>query len=236
MACATPAAPPSHAPADRLCLGRMGLSVTDLSCARGGRLVLDRLSFALAPGETLLLRGPNGAGKSTLLRALAGLLPASGRVALDGRPLGPDARTDLVAYAGHLDAIKPQLTVAENLAFWAGLFGGDPVPALAAFALAPLADRPAHLLSAGQKRRLGLARLLLAPRRLWLLDEPTVALDADATARLLAALAAHAAAGGLAVVATHAPLPLPSARELTLAPEPASARAAADPFLAGAWT
>jgi heme exporter protein A len=214
----------------------MGLSVTDLSCIRGGRLVLDRLSFALAPGETLILRGPNGAGKSTLLRALAGLLPASGRVEVDGRALARDARAEAVAYAGHLDAIKPQLTVAENLRFWAGLFGGDPAPALAAFDLAPLADRPAHLCSAGQKRRLGLARLLVAPRRLWLLDEPTVSLDADATRRLLAALGAHAAAGGLAVVATHAPLPIAPASELTLAPEPAAARAAADPFLAGAWT
>ena len=212
----------------------MGLTVTDLSCTRGGRLILDGLSFALSPGETLVLRGPNGAGKSTLLRALAGLLPASGRVAIDGRSLGREARAEAVAYAGHLDAIKPQLTVAENLRFWAGLFGGDPAPALAAFGLGPLADRPAHLLSAGQKRRLGLARLLVAPRRLWLLDEPTVALDADAVARLLAALRAHSAAGGLAVVATHGPLPLAPARELVLAPEAASARSA-DPFLAGAW-
>ena len=123
----------------------MGLTVTDLSCTRGGRLILDGLSFALSPGETLVLRGPNGAGKSTLLRALAGLLPASGRVAIDGRSLGREARAEPVAYAGHLDAIKPQLTVAENLRFWAGLFGGDPAPALAAFGLGPLADRPAHL-------------------------------------------------------------------------------------------
>ena len=213
----------------------MGLTVTDLSCTRGGRLVLHGLSFALAPGETLILRGPNGAGKSTLLRALAGLLPASGRIEIDGRPAGRDARAEAVAYAGHLDAVKPQLTVAENLAFWAGLLGGDPAPALAAFDLGPLADRPAHLCSAGQKRRLGLARLLLAPRRLWLLDEPTVALDAEATARLLAAIRAHAAAGGLTIVATHVPLDLAPA-ELTLAPETAAdARAAADPFLAGPW-
>jgi heme exporter protein A len=214
----------------------MGLTVTDLSCTRGGRLVLHGVSFALAPGETLILRGPNGAGKSTLLRALAGLVPASGRIELDGRPADRDARAEEVAYAGHLDAIKPQLTVAENLAFWAGLLGGDPAPALAAFDLGPLAHRPAHLCSAGQKRRLGLARLLLAPRRLWLLDEPTTALDAEATARLLAALRAHSAADGLTVVATHVPLDLAPARTLTLPPEPApDARAAADPFLAGRW-
>ncbi len=214
----------------------MGLTVTDLSCSRGGRSILHRLSFTLACGETLLLHGPNGAGKSTLLRALAGLLPSSGRVALDDRALGCDARAEAVVYAGHLDAIKPPLTVAENLAFWARLFGGDAAPALAAFALGPLADRPAHLCSAGQKRRLGLARLLVAPRRLWLLDEPTVSLDAGAIARLLSALRAHAADGGLAIIATHVPLDLAPARELTLGPEGVSGPGApTDPFLGGAW-
>ena len=154
---------------------------------------------------------------------------------LDGRALGRDARADAVAYAGHLDAIKPQLTVAENLRFWAGLFGGDAAAALAAFDLGPIADRPAHLCSAGQKRRLGLARLLVAPRRLWLLDEPTVALDADATARLLAAVRAHTAAGGLAVVATHVAA-RPRARPRAHPRAPAGdAGSAADPFLAGAW-
>jgi heme exporter protein A len=212
----------------------MGLAVSDLTCSRGGRLVLQGLGFALDDGETLVLRGPNGAGKSTLLRALAGLLPAEGRVELDGRRLDRDARAEAVGYAGHLDAVKPQLGVGENLAFWAGLFGGDPDLGLAAFGLAEIADRPAHLLSAGQKRRLGLARLLLAPRRLWLLDEPTVSLDAAAVSALLAAVGAHTAAGGLAVVATHAPFALPLTRELMLAPEAASrAASAADPFLAG---
>jgi heme exporter protein A len=213
----------------------MGLSVTDLSCSRGGRPVLDGVSFALADGETLVLRGPNGAGKSTLLRALAGLLPATGCIKLDGRPSDRDTRSEAVAYAGHLDAIKPQLTVAENLAFWAALFDADPAPALAAFDLAPIVDRPAHLCSAGQKRRLGLARLLVAPRRLWLLDEPTVSLVAAATDRLLAAVRGHAAEGGLAVIATHAPLDLAPAQTLTLAPEGRGARST-DPFLAGAWT
>ena len=215
----------------------MGLDVSALSCTRGGRLVLHRIDFALADGEALVLRGPNGAGKSTLIRALAGLLPASGRIMLDGRTATRDTLAEAVCYAGHLDAVKLPLTVAENLRFWAGLIGGDPAVALAAFDLAALADRPAHLLSAGQKRRLGLARLLLAPRRLWLLDEPTVALDAAAEGRLLAALASHAAAGGLAVIATHVPLALPGARTLTLSPQSASrAGQAADPFLAGSWT
>jgi heme exporter protein A len=212
----------------------MGLSVTDLSCTRGGRLVLDRLSFGLDDGGTLLVQGPNGAGKSTLLRVLAGLLPATGAIVLDGRVADRDALGDATAYAGHLDAVKPQLTVAENLAHWAALFGGDPTPALAALGLAALADRPAHLCSAGQRRRLGLARLLLVPRRIWLLDEPTVSLDAEATGRLLAMLRAHASGGGLAIVATHAALELAHARNLRLAAEPARA-AATDPFLAGAW-
>ncbi|MFO1210280.1 MAG: heme ABC exporter ATP-binding protein CcmA [Amaricoccus sp.] len=212
----------------------MGLLVTDLSCIRGGRLVLQGLGFALADGETLAVRGPNGAGKSTLLRALAGLLPAAGRIELDGRPATPDSLAEAVGYAGHLDAVKPQLTVGENIGFWAALLGGDPAAALAGFDLAGIADRPAHLLSAGQRRRLGLARLLLVPRRLWLLDEPTVALDAAAEARLVAAIAAQVAGGGMAVVATHAPLALP-AHELLLAPEAAATRTRSDPFLAGRW-
>jgi heme exporter protein A len=213
----------------------MGLVVTDLSCARGGRRVLRRLGLALADGEALVLRGPNGAGKSTLLRALAGLLPATGRIELDGRAATPDLLAETVAYAGHLDAVKPQLSVGENIGFWAALLGGDGEAALAAVDLLGIADRPAHLLSAGQRRRLGLARLLLAPRRLWLLDEPTVALDAASEARLIAEVCRHLAGGGMAVIATHAPLGL-AARELTLTPaDVEAARAEADPFLAGSW-
>lgn len=216
----------------------MGLSVTDLSCDRGGRRVLDGVSFELAAGEALVLRGPNGAGKSTLLRALAGLVPAGGRVVLDGRALGREARAEAMGYAGHLDAIKPQLTVAENLAFWARLFGGDAGPAMAELGLGRLADRPAHLCSAGQKRRLGLARLMVAARRVWLLDEPTVALDAEAVERLTAVVGAHLGAGGMALVATHVALGIGPARELTLSGEAsgASGSGGGDPFLAGAWT
>jgi len=211
----------------------MGLAVSDLACTRGGRRVLDRCALTLGEGAVLALRGPNGAGKSTLLRAVAGLVPATGRIALDGRPLDADARAEGVAYAGHLDAVRPQLTVAEHLRFWAALAGGDPAAGLAAFGLAPIAERRAALLSAGQRRRLALSRLALAPRRLWLLDEPGAALDADGEARLDDLLRAHAAAGGLAIVATHGPLPAATA-ELRLAP--AEAAVAADPFLAaGAW-
>lgn len=218
--------------------GRMGLTVTYLSCDRSGRAVLSGLGFAVADGAALLLRGPNGVGKSTLLRALAGLVTASGAVELDGQPLlaDRDRIAETVAYCGHLDAVKPQLTVAENLAFWAALSGTPAIDTgLKGFDLCPIADRPAHVCSAGQKRRLGLARLLLAPRRLWLLDEPTTALDADAVARLLAHVRAHCAAGGIAVIATHGPLDLPAARDLVLSP-PAAPHRAADPFLAGDWS
>ena len=215
----------------------MSLDVTDLACARGGRPVLRGVGFSLADGEALVLRGPNGAGKSTLLRALAGLLPSAGRIAVDGhnRDADPDGHAERVALVGHLDAVKPQLTVGENLRFWAGLFGGDPAAAAAGFDLAEIEDRPAQFCSAGQRRRLGLARLLLGARRVWLLDEPTVSLDTAAEARLRAAIDAHLGRGGCAVIATHTPLPLAgTARDLRLAPLPAAAEA--DPFLAGRWT
>ncbi len=219
----------------------MGLAVSDLALDRAGRRVIEGLSFELAAGRALVLLGPNGAGKSTLLRALAGLLPAAaGRIALDGADLAADrdAWAERVAYAGHLDAVKPQLGLRENLAFWAALCGAPSAAAEAALAdvgLASLAERRAHACSAGQKRRLGLARLLLAPRRLWLLDEPTVSLDADAADRLAGQVRAHCAAGGLAVVATHVGLDLGPCDTLELLPPgPCSARSrAADPFLAG---
>jgi heme exporter protein A len=212
----------------------MGLIVEDLSCSRSGRAILQGIGLTLDDGETVLLRGPNGAGKSTLLRGLAGLLPVTARaLSLDGYRLDtdPDAYAERLAYAGHADAIKSQLTVAENLRFWSALFGGAGVAAaLTALDLTPLASRPTHLLSAGQKRRLGLVRLLLVPRRLWLLDEPTVSLDTHATARLAVALRAHAAAGGMAVIATHADLGFAGAREMRIEPLVA---AGTDPFLAG---
>lgn len=220
----------------------MGLNVTDLCCERSGRVVLDELSFAVAPGEALILRGPNGAGKSTLLRALAGLLaPRRGEIRLDdvSQARDGDGYAEGIAYAGHLDAIKPQLTIAENLDFWAALYGGEGIDAaLERFDLRALSDRPAHACSAGQKRRLGLARLLVARRRLWLLDEPTVSLDAAAVARFGAVTREHCAAGGLAVIATHIDLDLGPSRALTLTPPvPGGAdRASSDPFLSGAWT
>lgn len=185
---------------------------------RGERLVFSNLSFQISPGGALLLTGPNGSGKSTLLRLLAGLLrPAAGRL-LWGEH---DALDDLAAhggrvgYLGHLEAIKPALTTLENLRLWASR--AEALAALEQAHLAPLADLPARMLSAGQRRRLALARLGLKRAAIWLLDEPTLGLDAAATERMGTLLAHHRAAGGLVVAATHLPLPLPDAATLALA-------------------
>ncbi|MBC7164774.1 MAG: heme ABC exporter ATP-binding protein CcmA [Roseovarius sp.] len=189
----------------------MVLSVCDLSVARGGIPVLEGVGLTLSPGEALVLRGPNGIGKTTMLRTVAGLqAPLAGRV---------EAAPESLVYAGHADGIKATLTVAENLRFWAQVFGTKDISlALAAFGLDPLAARPAGALSAGQKRRLGLARLLVTGRAIWLLDEPTVSLDADAVAMFAGAVRAHLAAGGAVLIATHIELGLSEARILDLAP------------------
>ncbi|MCO6419419.1 heme ABC exporter ATP-binding protein CcmA [Siccirubricoccus sp. KC 17139] len=195
------------------------LQAENLACLRGERVVFAGLSFALNAGEAVQLLGPNGAGKSSLLRLLAGLLtPAEGRLLWQGQDALADraAHAARLRYLSHQDALKPALTAAENLGFYARLWGGEVAPALAAMGLAPLAELPARVLSAGQKRRLALARLALAPVPLWLLDEPTVGLDAASVARLGTLLAAHRAAGGMVLAATHLPLPLPGARELRL--------------------
>ncbi len=179
----------------------MRVSARDLAVGRGGLPVLSGLTFAVEPGRALILRGPNGAGKTTLLRTLAGLqAPMAGTLAPD---------RDAVAYGGHADGMKGQLTVAENLVFWAGLHGtGGIDAALDAFGLRPLEDRLAQHLSAGQRRRLGLARILVTGRPVWCLDEPTVSLDAGATARFAAMVERHLASGGTAILATHIDLGL----------------------------
>ncbi|MCH8924595.1 MAG: heme ABC exporter ATP-binding protein CcmA, partial [Proteobacteria bacterium] len=182
----------------------------DLLCVRGERRVFEGLSFALAAGGLLVLTGPNGSGKSSLLRIMAGLLrPAAGALLWDGAPVrdDPDAHAARLQYLGHLDAVKPVLSAAENLMFWAALHGGgaaEVTRALDGFDLGALAEVPGGMLSAGQKRRVALARLLAAPAEVWLLDEPTVGLDAVSLARLTGAIAAHRARGGRVVVATHA--------------------------------
>ncbi|WP_297768478.1 heme ABC exporter ATP-binding protein CcmA [uncultured Roseovarius sp.] len=189
----------------------MMLTVTDLSIARGGIPVLEGLSFTLGAGQAMVLRGPNGIGKTTLLRTVAGLQPPlSGQV---------DVTPESLVYAGHSDGIKPTLTVTENLNFWAQAFGNHDISAaIAAFSLGPLAARPAGALSAGQKRRLGLARLLVTGRAIWVLDEPTVSLDVDAVAMFAAAVRAHLAQGGAALIATHIDLGLSEAQVLDVGP------------------
>ncbi|MBX3508375.1 MAG: heme ABC exporter ATP-binding protein CcmA [Parvibaculum sp.] len=201
------------------------LHVSDLACIRGGRVVFEGISFEAGAGEALVLTGPNGAGKSSLLRQIAGLLDIEqGTIALTG---GDPERgiAEQAHYAGHLDGLKPPMTVLETLRFWAAFLGGAAggvETALEAMALAPLADLPAAYLSAGQKRRLSLARLAVSPRPLWLLDEPSVALDAASVARLRAFMAGHLAGGGIIVAATHLDLGLPVARELRLGREVAA--------------
>ena len=182
----------------------MKLEVIDLSVARGGVPVLANVTLTLLPGQVLILRGPNGAGKTTLLRTLAGLQPP-----LSGQITGAE---DQIAYAAHSDGLKAMLTVRENLAFWAEVFGTSGIEtALETFALRELEDRPAGTLSAGQKRRLGLARLLVTGRPIWMLDEPTVSLDSDAVSLFSKAVEVHLGEGGAALIATHIDLGLRNA-------------------------
>jgi heme exporter protein A len=181
-----------------------------LICTRGERTVFRALDFALRPGGALVLAGRNGAGKTSLLRLMAGLLPpASGTLEWDTAPLDPDAHRARLRYIGHADALKAALTVRENLSFWAAFDGGgDVAAALAGFGLAAQAETPARFLSAGQRRRTSLARLLLAPRALWLLDEPGASLDAAGTEVLAAAIDAHRAKGGMVALSAHGAPPV----------------------------
>jgi heme exporter protein A len=197
-----------------------------LVCVRGERLVFSGLDFALAAGDALVLLGPNGSGKSSLLRLMAGLLrPAAGELLWNGLPVAqdPEAHAGRIHYVGHHDAVKPVLSAAENLRFWARLHepcaetaGRAVTAALARLGLEALANVPGKMLSAGQKRRLNLARLLAAPAPVWLLDEPTTALDKASVAALEAVIAEHRAGGGMVVVSTHLDIALPGCREMRL--------------------
>jgi heme exporter protein A len=197
----------------------MRLCALDLACHRGGRDVFAGLSFAVASGEILAVTGRNGAGKSSLLRTIVGLVRiAHGKLLLEG---GDPELTiaEQAHYLGHQDALKPSLSVAENLQFWAGFLGSgssDIRPALATVGLDELADLPAAYLSAGQRRRLSIARLLAVKRPIWLLDEPTSTLDAAAQSRLTALMRTHLAEGGIVMAATHGPIGLGGAKELRL--------------------
>lgn len=172
------------------------LTLDDVTIERGGLPLASGLSFSLGAGQALVLRGANGSGKTTLLRTIAGLQkPVGGSIAV---------APDTVAYGAHADGLKATLTVAENLAFWAAIHGNSELQrALAAFDLTELVNRPAGALSAGQKRRLGLARLLVTGRPVWALDEPTVSLDAKSVALFAESVKDHLATGGAAIIATH---------------------------------
>lgn len=179
----------------------MDLVVRDLTVARGGVALLSGVSFVLEPGRALVLRGPNGAGKTTLLRTIAGLQPA-----VSGEVSGAAER---LVYAGHADGVKATLTVAENLSFWASVFGQTGIEAaMGAFDLTELRERAGGRLSAGQRRRLGLARLMVTGAPVWMLDEPTVSLDARSVALFGQAVEGHLSQGGMALMATHIDLGL----------------------------
>lgn len=199
-----------------------GLTVKHLSVDRGGRPVLCDLSFHLAPGAALVVVGPNGSGKSTLLRAVAGLIPrTAGTVELtleSARSAGsahpePVDLSEHTHYLGHANGLKLGLTVSENLRFaadWSGTPGLSPRDALTKVGLAHVADFPVGFLSAGQRRRVSLARMLVARQPLWLLDEPAAALDAASEALLARLIRAHLEHGGLALAAIHGSLDVPA--------------------------
>jgi heme exporter protein A len=176
------------------------VSIEHLSLARGGRVLFSNLSFAARPGDFVEIRGANGAGKTSLLRAVAGFLrPASGRIAVEG----VEERQIALHLIGHQDGLKLSLDARAHVGFWAGLMGGGEGDALGTVGLTALADLPARVLSQGQRRRLALARLIAAPRPIWLLDEPAASLDAAGRALLDGLIAVHRRGGGIVLAALH---------------------------------
>jgi len=198
----------------------MSLHVQSLTCIRQDRLIFKSVELSLSSGEILWVKGRNGAGKSSLLRILAGLLkPASGIVSWDGTDVEqePEQYQQNLRYVGHQDALKTAYTARENLNFWSQYTGTNNVAAaLEAFQLQTIADHPVRILSAGQKKRSNLARLIACPAPLWILDEPVSSLDTDYIDLFKNLLETHVKAGGMALLATHPDLGLQSARHLDL--------------------
>ncbi|MBO6521720.1 MAG: heme ABC exporter ATP-binding protein CcmA [Rhodospirillales bacterium] len=194
----------------------------NIDCVRGERQVLSGATFSLESGAALVLRGANGSGKSTLLRLMAGLMrPVAGAITWDGEDIAddPHEHNRRIAYIGHADAVKPALSVTENVSFWSELSGAGGMratEALTALGIGHLADLPARYLSAGQRRRVTLTRMLTSGAPLWLLDEPTTALDQDTSDALRGLIDRHLASGGMAVISTHTDLGLASSGLLTL--------------------
>lgn len=198
---------------------------SNIDCHRGKTRVLSGVSFSLSAGDCLIVQGPNGSGKTTLLRTLAGLsAPGAGTLA---------ANMDEIVYCGHLDAVKPQLTVQENLTFWQDVYQLAPPNVPDIFEFEDLLERPAATLSAGQSRRLGLARMLVSGRSIWLLDEPTKALDSHYTDLFVNLLQDHCKNGGIAVLSSHLTLNIPGAKILNVAQFAAFDTFEEDPFLEG---
>mgnify|MGYP002636842917 CR=1 FL=1 len=194
----------------------------NIRCVRGERLVLDGAGFRLADGDALILKGANGAGKSTMLRLMAGLMrPVGGQILWDDAEIADDTtgHNRRMVYVGHADAIKPLLSVYENVAFWAelsGHAGATPEAAMQTFAIDHLQDLPARYLSAGQRRRVGLCRMLTQGAQLWLLDEPTTALDQATTDVLCGVIEGHRQNGGMVVISTHGEMALAETQTLGL--------------------